>query len=86
MLLVSTAAIGLILALAPANALTARAIIEKTHEAAGGAAWRRAVTNVMRGHATLYYNGAKEVDIRWTSAAIGEPIPKETFVLGRKTP
>lgn len=57
MFLVSTAAIGLILTLAPADALTARAIIEKTHEAAGGAAWRRAVTNVMRGHATLYRNG-----------------------------
>lgn len=38
--------------------LTARAIIERAHEAAGGAAWRRAVTNVMRGHATLYRNGS----------------------------
>lgn len=147
MLIVSTAVTSLALALVPADSLSARAIIEKAHEAAGGAAWRRAVTNVMRGDATLYrngniaesvhadeyvmyrvyplvvpaahqgtgqfrldarvkgqvlfklksgfmqpgrvrlyYNGAKEVDIRWTSATIGEPIPAETFVLVRKTP
>lgn len=37
--------------------LSARAIVERAHEAAGGAAWRRAVTNVMRGNATLFRNG-----------------------------
>ncbi len=34
--------------------------------------------------ASLKLTGAKEVDIRWTSATIGEPIAGETFVLGRK--
>ncbi len=57
MLIVATVAASLALALAPADSLSARAIIEKAHEAAGGAAWRRAVTNVMRGEATLYRNG-----------------------------
>ncbi len=57
MLIVSAVVTSLALALAPADSLSARAIIEKAHEAAGGAAWRRAVTNVMRGDATLYRNG-----------------------------
>lgn len=38
------------------------------------------------GRVRLYYNGAKEVDIRWTSATIGEPITSETFVLGPGKP
>jgi hypothetical protein len=32
----------------------------------------------------LYYAGAKEVDIRWTSATINEEIPDDLFVLGTK--
>lgn len=51
--------LALLTAPAPADvSLTARAIIERAHDAAGGAAWRRAVTNVMRGNATLYRNGS----------------------------
>ena len=38
------------------------------------------------GRVRLYYNGAKEVDIRWTSATIGEPIASETFILGPRKP
>ena len=33
------------------------------------------------GRVRLYYAGAKEVDIRWTSATLNEDIPDETFVL-----
>ena len=34
------------------------------------------------GRVRLYYGGAKEVDIRWTSATINEDIPDAVFVLG----
>ncbi len=37
--------------------LTARQIVERTHAAAGGAAWLAAGTNVMRGDATLCRDG-----------------------------
>ncbi len=33
------------------------------------------------GRVRLYYDGLKAVDIRWTRASIGEPIPDGTFVL-----
>jgi hypothetical protein len=33
------------------------------------------------GRVRLYYAGAKEVDIRWTSATINEPIRDEVFVI-----
>ena len=36
------------------------------------------------GRVRHYYDGVKSVDIRWTSAEIGVPIPDETFVLGQK--
>jgi hypothetical protein len=36
------------------------------------------------GRVRLYYSGAKEVDIRWTAAALNEPMPDELFVLGRE--
>ncbi len=36
------------------------------------------------GRVRLYYAGAKEVDIRWTSATINEDIPDEVFVLGAR--
>jgi hypothetical protein len=35
------------------------------------------------GRVRHYYEGVKSVDIRWTSAEIGTPIPAGTFVLGR---
>jgi len=34
------------------------------------------------GRVRLYYAGAKEVDIRWTSATLNEDIPDEVFVVG----
>jgi hypothetical protein len=34
------------------------------------------------GRVRHYYEGVKSVDIRWTSAEIGLPIPDATFVLG----
>jgi len=34
------------------------------------------------GRVRHYYDGVKSVDIRWTSAVIGEPIPDSVFVLG----
>lgn len=34
------------------------------------------------GRVRHYYEGVKSVDIRWTSADIGTPIPDATFVLG----
>jgi hypothetical protein len=40
-----------------ADALTAQAIVERVHAAAGGEAWLAAGTNVMRGHATLCRDG-----------------------------
>ena len=36
------------------------------------------------GRVRHYYDGVKSVDIRWTSAEIGMPIPDEIFVLGKK--
>lgn len=36
------------------------------------------------GRVRLYYDGAKSVDIRWTSAAINEELPDDLFVLGNK--
>ncbi len=36
------------------------------------------------GRVRLYYAGAKEVDIRWTSATINEEMPDDLFVLGTK--
>ena len=59
----------------PAESISARAIIERTHEAAGGAAWRRAVTNVMRGEATLYRNGN-----------LGESVHADEYVMYRIYP
>lgn len=35
------------------------------------------------GRVRLYYAGAKEVDIRWTSATLNEEIPDSLFVLGK---
>lgn len=35
------------------------------------------------GRVRHYYEGVKSVDIRWTSAEIGTPIPDDVFVLGR---
>jgi len=32
----------------------------------------------------VFYDGVKSVDIHWTSAEIGTPIPDSTFVLGPK--
>lgn len=37
---------------------------------------------VQPGRVRHFYDGVKSVDIRWTSAEIGEPIPDATFVLG----
>ena len=37
---------------------------------------------VQPGRVRHFYDGVKSVDIRWTSAEIGEPIPDEVFVLG----
>ena len=37
---------------------------------------------VQPGRVRHFYDGIKSVDIRWTSAEIGEPIPDEVFVLG----
>lgn len=37
---------------------------------------------VQPGRVRHYYDGVKSVDIRWTSAEIGVPIPDERFVLG----
>jgi hypothetical protein len=37
---------------------------------------------VQPGRVRHYYDGVKSVDIRWTSAEIGEPIPDAMFVLG----
>jgi len=34
------------------------------------------------GRVRLYYGGAKEADIRWTSATLNEEIPDELFVIG----
>jgi hypothetical protein len=55
------AAAGVLLTLAgiatQADELTARQIVERAHEAAGGAAWLDAGTNVMRGDATLCRDG-----------------------------
>jgi hypothetical protein len=34
------------------------------------------------GRVRHFYDGVKSVDIRWTSATIGEPIPDSVFVLG----
>jgi hypothetical protein len=34
------------------------------------------------GRVRHYYDGVKSVDIRWTSAAIGDPIADDVFVLG----
>jgi hypothetical protein len=34
------------------------------------------------GRVRHFYDGVKSVDIRWTSAEIGTPIPDSTFVLG----
>lgn len=36
------------------------------------------------GRVRHYYDGVKSVDIRWTSAEIGTPIPDDMFVLGPK--
>ncbi len=38
------------------------------------------------GRVRLYYDGAKSVDIRWTSASINEEIPDSVFVLGNERP
>ena len=57
MILTSLLSLAGLIAQVRAEPMDARAILEKVHEAAGGAAWRRAVTNVMRGEATLYRNG-----------------------------
>lgn len=40
--------------------LTASEIVARTHAAAGGAAWLRAGSNIMRGHATLCRDGRPE--------------------------
>jgi hypothetical protein len=37
---------------------------------------------VQPGRVRHFYDGVKAVDIRWTSAEIGRPIPDATFVLG----
>lgn len=37
---------------------------------------------VQPGRVRHFYDGVKSVDIRWTSAEIGEPIPDDVFVLG----
>lgn len=37
---------------------------------------------VQPGRVRHFYDGVKAVDIRWTSAEIGEPIPDAVFVLG----
>ena len=37
---------------------------------------------VQPGRVRHYYDGVKAVDVRWTSAEIGQPIPDSTFVLG----
>jgi hypothetical protein len=37
---------------------------------------------VQPGRVRHYYDGVKAVDIRWTSAEIGQPIPDAVFVLG----
>lgn len=37
---------------------------------------------VQPGRVRHYYDGVKVVDIRWTSAEIGQPIPDAVFVLG----
>lgn len=42
-----------------ANALTARAIVSRAHEVAGGEAWRRPVTLHLRGRAILYKDGVR---------------------------
>jgi len=38
------------------------------------------------GRVRHFYDGVKSVDIRWTSAEIGTPIPDATFILGPKAP
>ena len=38
------------------------------------------------GRVRFYYDGVKSVDIHWTSAAIGTPIPDETFVVAAREP
>lgn len=37
---------------------------------------------VQPGRVRHYYDGVKSVDIRWTSAEVGQPIPDAIFVLG----
>jgi hypothetical protein len=37
------------------------------------------------GRVRHFYDGVKSVDIRWTSAEIGTPIPDSTFVLGPRS-
>ena len=54
------AALGLLVSLHAAEPLTAREIVERAHAAAGGQAWLRAATNIMRGHATLCRDGRPE--------------------------
>lgn len=46
------------------DALTGTDIVRRAHEAAGGQAWLRAGTNVMRGHAELCRDGRPEACVR----------------------
>lgn len=55
--LLVTVAAALAVPAAAAGEPTARQIVERVHEAAGGQAWLAAGTNVMRGHATLCRDG-----------------------------
>ena len=51
-------------AAADGDALSARDIVARAHQAAGGQAWLRAGTNVMRGHAELCRDGRPDACVK----------------------
>lgn len=51
-------------AAADGNALSARDIVARAHQAAGGESWLKAGTNVMRGHAELCRDGRPDACVR----------------------